>query len=125
MSKKSKRSLQDVVGKETYEVWEKVNKRELRGRSYQIKDGVEVTTEQLTIQSTGEAIVYTAIVSNQNEGKPIAFRLNEDAMPDFSFENPDHDFPTKIIYSKINDMSIRVRVQGPDGKGFTLTFTRQ
>jgi len=114
-----------VEGKETYEVWEKTNTNDLTGSSYKIKEGKKIVTETLSIKSVDGKIVYEATVVNQNNGKGIPFTLNANATKVYAFENPSHDFPTKIIYQKISDTELTVQVLGADDKGFTVNFIRQ
>lgn len=113
-----------VEGKETYEVWKKTS-NELTGSSYTIKNGEKIVTENLFIKTLNGNIVYEAMVLNQNEGKPIAFTLNSNTANGYSFENPTHDFPTKIIYRKISNSEMTVEVLGADDQGFSLKFIRQ
>lgn len=114
-----------VEGKETYEVWEKTDGNELKGSSYKIKDGKKVVTETLSIKNVDGKIVYEATVANQNKGKAIPFTLSPDTSKGYSFENPGHDFPTKIIYQKTSDTGLMIQVLGADDKGFTLKFIKQ
>ena len=113
-------------GKETYEVWEKdVSTNQLSGRSYKLADGKEIVSEYLNLTEKNGQIIYSATVLNQNDGKPVPFILSQDISKGFSFENPAHDFPTKIIYQKKNDTELVVHVMGSDGKGFAIKFTKQ
>jgi hypothetical protein len=114
-----------VDGKETYEIWETTADNALKGSSYKIKEGKNIVTETLSIKSIDGKIVYEATVANQNEGKGIPFTLNSNFTNGYSFENPGHDFPTKIIYQKISTTELAVQVLGADDKGFTIKFIKQ
>lgn len=114
-----------VEGKETYEVWEKIDGNALKGSSYKIKEGKKIVTETLSIKNVDGKIVYEAAVTNQNEGKAIPFTLNSNNTKGYSFENPNHDFPTKIIYQKTSETELVVQVLGGDEKGFTLKLIKQ
>lgn len=114
-----------VEGKETYEVWEKTDGNALKGSSYKIKEGKKIITETLSIKNADGKMVYEATVVNQNEGKAIPFTLSSNIVKGYSFENPNHDFPTKIIYQKTSDTELVVQVLGGDEKGFTLKFIKQ
>ena len=114
-----------VVGKDTFEAWEKVSQYELQGSSYKILNNEKIITERLTLKRIGDEIIYEATVLDQNEGKPVPFTLHENTTAGFSFENLKHDFPTKIVYKKINDSEVVVQVLGSDNKGFSLKFTKQ
>ena len=66
------------------------------------------------------------MVPNQNAGKAIDFVLNQIDENTYSFENPNHDFPKKIIYKKVSDSELFVVVQGKDvTEAFNYTLLKQ
>lgn len=107
-----------VEGKETYESWN-WQEDELLGESYKIKDGQKHITETLVIKEIDDEVVYSATVPNQNEGATIPFKLNAVIDNKLQFENPTHDFPTKIIYEPLSTNRMLVQVLGNDDKGFS------
>ena len=111
-----------VENKETYEEWEMVTTRKYVGSSFKIKDDKKVVSENLSIMKAEKGVIYTAAVLNQNQGKAIEFRLNQIDENIFSFENPNHDFPKKIIYQKITDKQVYAQVLGKDKKGFSYNM---
>ncbi len=114
-----------VEKKENYEAW-KLNKDNLlEGSSYKIKGGNKQIDEQLSIKMNAEKIIYTAKVLNQNNAQPIDFVLNKEVKGKFSFENPSHDFPKKIQYTKLNDTTLFVAVLGDGDKGFSYKMFKQ
>ncbi len=113
-----------VEGKETYEHWEMID-NQLKGSSYTIENGEKLISETLSIKMLNGKVVYEATVLNQNEGKTIPFTLTKNTTNGFSFENPKHDFPTKIIYQRISTTELVVQVLGADDKGFTINFSKQ
>ena len=48
---------------------------------------------------------------------PVAFRLVESGDRRLVFENPDHDFPTRIAYELRDDGSLLVWIAGPGDAG--------
>lgn len=114
-----------MESKENYETWELVNDHELKGTSYIIRGGKKNTAEYLSIKIAGDKTVYTAIVPNQNEGKPIDFVLNTAVKNKFSFENLNHDFPKKIQYTKLDDKTLFVEVLGDNDQGFSYKMIKQ
>jgi len=91
----------------------------------QIENGSEITLETLAIRVSDDRIVYEATVLNQNDGQTIPFTLTADIDRSFVFENPEHDFPKTIIYQRMNNGELLVRVLGDDEKGFSMKFVRQ
>lgn len=122
--------LNDLVGtwkvadKEQYEVWEK-GPGVFTGYAYRIKDGRKERSETLSIKKIGKQLIYAATVPDQNDGRTILFTLNEDIKDYWSFENPNHDFPKRIQYKKLNPTKIQVTVLGDNGRGFSYVQTKQ
>ena len=114
-----------VEGKETYEVWEVFENNSLIGYGYKMKEGEKIILENLSISMEQGKIIYSATVSDQNNGSTIPFVLNPDTLQGFSFENIDHDFPKKIIYKKISDTELAVQVLGANDQGFKLKLIKQ
>lgn len=114
-----------VQNKENYETWILKEKELLEGNSYKIRNGNKQIDEYLSIKVSGDKIIYTAKVMNQNNAQPVTFELNKMVKDKFSFENPTHDFPKKIQYTKRNDTTLFVAVLGQDEKGFSYTMIKQ
>jgi hypothetical protein len=116
-----------VSDKAVFETWKSSEANILVGEAYTLKeDETKKIAERLAIRKVKKEIVYSAIVPNQNEGKAIDFKLNQIDENTFSFENPDHDFPKKIIYKKVTDNELFVVVQGKDiTEVFSYTLIRQ
>jgi K+/H+ antiporter YhaU regulatory subunit KhtT len=114
-----------VANKENYETWVLKEKGQLEGSSYKIRNNNKQVDEYLSIKNTGEKIIYTARVLNQNNAQPVEFTLNKMVKGRLSFENMAHDFPQKIQYTKLNDTTVFVAVLGDNGKGFSYKMTRQ
>lgn len=113
-----------MENKETYEHWDKLNNQVLKGFSYKLKDGQMIVSEYLDISESNKNIIYTATVINQNHGKGVEFKLIKTDSA-FTFENPNHDFPKKIVYQKLSDTEISVQVLGGDQQGFVYKMTKQ
>jgi hypothetical protein len=83
--------------------------------------GKILLTEVLRIEKIGSHIVYIAAV---NQNPPVLFTLIETGSDGqtcrWVFENQEHDFPQRIIYSKESAGSLLARVEGTQ-KGETKT----
>jgi uncharacterized protein YciI len=113
-----------MENKEIYEHWDKLNDSSMKGFSYKLEDGQMSITEYLNISYIDKDISYTATVPNQNQGKGVNFRLTK-ADSSFTFENPDHDFPKKIVYQMLNDNEIFVQLSDGVHKGFAYKMQKQ
>jgi uncharacterized protein YciI len=109
---------------EIYERWDKLGDHSLKGFSYKVEDGQMIVTEYLDITQSSNKTVYTAAVLNQNQGKGIEFVLTS-ADSAYTFENPDHDFPRKIVYQELSDTEIFVQVSDGGQRGFAYKMDKQ
>lgn len=76
------------------------------------KEGDTMMTENIRLVSDGQQLWYIPTVSNQNNGKPVRFKekILTDTM--VTFENPEHDFPQRIIYRHTSDTTIEAIIEG-------------
>ncbi len=113
-----------VENEETYEHWDSLNDQRLKGFAYEIKDGRMNVSEYLDITQKNKAAIYTASVVKQNKGQDVAFKLMR-ADSVFSFENPAHDFPKRVVYKRVSDTEIYVEVSDGKDKKFSYNMHKQ
>jgi uncharacterized protein YciI len=113
-----------MENKEIYEHWDKPNESALKGFSYSLKDGKMTVSEYLEITKINKEINYKATVLDQNQGKEVKFKLTKKDST-YTFENPEHDFPKKIVYQKLNDKEIFVRISDGRQKEFEYKMQKQ
>jgi hypothetical protein len=84
-----------------------------------------VSFEFLRIDASGGTVTYWA---SPKSAPPMPFRLKELGPGQrVVFENPEHDFPQRILYWKTDDDALHARVEGPAGtgeKGMEWTWKR-
>lgn len=80
------------------EIWQKENGRGLRGKGVSVAQGDTTGLETIALYKDQHHIWYVPVVSDQNEGQPVPFKLVSDSDIHFVFENPEHDFPQRIAY---------------------------
>jgi hypothetical protein len=98
-----------------YESWVKTDDNLFKGDAYTIRNGDTVFTESLKIEKVGDDIFYVATVAH-NPG-PVSFKLVGLSDNEAVFENPEHDFPNRIIYTLRDDGSLYARIEGKNKKG--------
>lgn len=113
-----------MEARESYEHWDRLNNNTLKGFSYRVADGKISVSEYLDISRKGEQIAYTATVLNQNGGEGIRFELTESDSV-YVFENPNHDFPKRIVYRKLSETELSVSVSDGAQRGFAYKLIRQ
>lgn len=113
-----------IQDREVYEVWKINDDGSMSGYSYRIREGVETITEYLDLRGEGGNTIYTATVLDQNEGRGIEFVLSRPDENTWVFENPEHDFPKKILYRKNSETEVFVEVSDGGNRGFSFLMHR-
>jgi hypothetical protein len=94
------------------------------GLSQTVSDDKTSGYEFLRIEEKDGKLVYTAIPSGQTETSFYQVQLNDTMVV---FENMEHDFPQRIIYTLLNKDSFNARVEATENgglKGFDLPMKR-
>ncbi len=99
----------------TYERWVTIDSTTLDGFGFGVTDGDTTTWERLQITDTDSGLYYIAIVGHSPD--PVGFKLTEHDKTTLVFENPDHDFPTSLTYTRHTNDSVTVTVAGPSDSG--------
>ena len=106
------------------EMWMKPAGTSMIGSGRTVKNGKTTDFEFLRIEQREDAIYYVA--KPRTNAQETAFKLKTWSANDFVFENPEHDFPQRILY-KMNGNSLVARIEGTrNGKtsGFDFPMTR-
>lgn len=98
-----------------FEEWSKQSDSLLTGSAYFLAGTDTAFSEKLKIAVQNDSVFYIPVVKGQNEGKPVLFRLVSSSNETFVFENPNHDFPTKITYRLVGKDSLYAEVSGSQG----------
>ena len=102
------------------ELWTDVAGGTMLGLSRTVVAGKTVEFEFLRIEQRSDGIYYVA----HPQARPgTDFKLVRTRGQEAVFENLEHDFPQRIIYRRIQDGSLAVRIEGDqDGKGVGMDF---
>jgi hypothetical protein len=75
-----------------------------------VRNGETVEHEFLQIRENADGeVIYIASPSRQQETTFVATNVAEDAV---TFENPEHDFPQRIVYRALPESRLVVRIEG-------------
>lgn len=88
----------------------------LVGVGFEVAEGRTHAFELLSLGATNGGTEYVAMPGGDSR---VAFPLVDPGQ--LLFENPAHDFPTRIRYERQGE-SLSARVEGPDGKGVDFYF---
>ena len=102
------------------EMWMKPAGTSMLGVGRTVKNGKTTDFEFMRIEQQDDGIYYVARPkANTTE---TAFKLKSAAGSEFTFENPEHDFPQRIIY-KIKGSALAARIEGTrNGKSMGFDF---
>jgi hypothetical protein len=107
-------------GRETLEQWMKPFGQTMLGMSRTVANGQTVAYEFLILHEKDGEIFYTAKPSGQEEA---SFKLVKYADREAVFENPQHDFPQRVIYKLEKDGSLTAAIEGRSkGKDKRIAF---
>jgi Domain of unknown function (DUF6265) len=106
------------------EQWTPLAAGTMLGVGRTVRNGETVDHEFLQIRRNAEGkIVYIALPSGQTETSFVLTSADENS---FTFENPEHDFPQRIIYRARADGGLLVRIEGTrDGALRSVDFPMQ
>lgn len=92
------------------EYWQPLAGGTMLGVGRLIRNGKTVEYEFLRVHLDEQSrVVYTATPSRQKETSFIASQIADGTA---TFENPTHDFPQKIVYTRTTPASMSVRIEG-------------
>ena len=92
------------------EEWIKMNDEYLQNRGFMVRGTDTIITERVALKNAKEGIFYTSTVENENNKEPISFKLTSGKNNIFVFENPQHDFPKRIVYELISADSLHAYI---------------
>ncbi len=95
------------------ETWQQTNDSTFDESSYlQKTSGEKKLLENVQIVFRENNLYYIPTVSDQNNQQPVKFLITSTSNNKFIAEDPDHDFPKRIVYEMINPDSIHARIDG-------------
>ncbi|MGV3630345.1 MAG: DUF6265 family protein [Bacteroidota bacterium] len=105
------------------ESWTQANDSTYTGSSFVVIGKDTVSSETIRLEERTGKLLYIPTVSDQNKGKEVVFTMTSSSSKKLVFENPGHDFPQKITYTKIGKDSLVAEISGRmDGKLHTEPF---
>jgi hypothetical protein len=110
-------TLDEFWGGVFTETWKIIDENKFIGSGCYIENGDTIFKEELSLIKIGESCGYT---STSDDNVPVLFTLTKKENRTWTFENKEHDFPNRIIYSLKADSSLSVSV---DGKTFGILMS--
>lgn len=105
------------------ESWSQKNDSSYFAESIVIVEKDTVFYEKMDLYQMQDSLIMKISVKDQNKEKPVSFYMTKSSEKELVFENPKHDFPTKIVYTKITNDSMVGAIYGKkDGKEISELF---
>lgn len=109
--------------RQSEEHWTTATGGTMLGMSRTIAGEKLVEFEYLRIEQRADGIYYVAHPKARCPGTD--FKLTKSSATEAVFENPQHDFPRRIIYRKTGDDSLTATIDGGEGsKAMSFSFRR-
>ncbi|MBN8575486.1 MAG: hypothetical protein J0L66_01015 [Cytophagales bacterium] len=108
------------AGRAAHERWIKTNEG-LQGWGVNMNGADTTFVEKLRIVSKDSKLYYVADVSHNKES--TYFLITEITPTSFTCENPEHDFPKKIVY-QLDGNKLKATISG-NGKSIDYLFERK
>lgn len=104
---------EEVVMRET---WTRVNDKLMKGDAYVLAGTDTVFRESLKLMAMNDSLIYYVVFIH---GVPdsTSFILKKYENNEAVFENPEHDFPQRIVYKKVSEDSVYAYIEGETDKG--------
>lgn len=118
-------SWESVPGgrRQSEEHWTQAAGASMMGMSRTVAGEKTVEFEYLRIEQRADGIYYVAHPKARCPGTD--FKLTRGSATEAVFENPQHDFPKRIIYRKGADDSLTASIDGGEGtKAMTYAYRR-
>jgi len=112
-----------VGGNNVEERWTTAAGGAMIGTSRSTRGSAMVEFEYLCIAQRAGGLVYTAMPNGGGMTDFLSTKVTADSV---TFENPDHDFPRSIVYTKNADGGVDVVVSGAPGqRALTYSFKKK
>lgn len=96
-----------------FETWTKVNDQYYFGRNFRIYTAGDTAVQKtIDLVIRDSEILYIPTVKTSKGNREVPFKLTSDSDKYFIFENKENDFPQKISYTKLDNDTVRARIEG-------------
>lgn len=97
------------------ESWTRQNDSVFTGRGSFTRGTDTLFAEFLELRQQNGDLFYIPTTIGQNGEKPVLFRLTSSGGNVWVFENPQHDFPQRITYTRVGSDSLVAEISGSKG----------
>jgi hypothetical protein len=87
-----------------------------------------VFAETMALEQKADSLLLTVATPNQKQEKPVTFKMIYSENGEFTFENKNHDFPQRIVYTNPAKDSLHAWIEGTvngESKKVDFYFSRK
>lgn len=95
-----------------FESWTVINDSTLHGTSYRLNGTDTLVLERISLVSRQPGLFYIPVVQDQNNRQPVRFTMKSSDDNIILFENPEHDFPQRIVYTLPENDTLHAWIEG-------------
>jgi hypothetical protein len=111
-------------GSESFEYWKQSTPDSFIGGGFSLNGKDTTFSEKLALAATDSGLFYIADVAHN--AAPTYFKMTSQDSMVTVFENPEHDFPTRVVYRRVASDSLHARIEGMrKGKPAGIDFVFQ
>ena len=114
-------------GVEFAEIWTKNDSTNFSGKGIGVSGSDTIFYEEIQLQFKEGEICYNVKSRGQNDNETVSFKLVNHGINTFVFENINHDFPSVIVYKRIDESHMEAWIEGRIGESIkteNFEFTR-
>lgn len=105
------------------ETWTKENDSTYTAFSFTEIAGKTVFAETMALEEKADNLMLTVLTANTKDAKPVTFKMISSEKGEVTFENKNHDFPERIIYTNPAKDSLHAMIKGTvDGEVKKIDF---
>lgn len=101
-----------------YELWTKQNDTTYTAKSFTVNKTDTTFDETVELKKQNDNWFYIVTTTQQNNQKPVAFKLIFIGKNEFIATNPKHDFPQRIAYRLIENKMLYASIEGQMNKKY-------
>lgn len=94
------------------EIWTVKNDSTFLGQSYFINKKDTIHNETIDLIEDNGILLYITTIKGENQNLPTTFNFKETEEKELQFENPKHDYPSKIFYKLKDSLNLEISISG-------------
>ena len=110
------------------ETWSQENPSSFTAFSFTQVGKETVFAETMALEQKADSLLLTVATAKPEQEKPVTFKLISSENGQFTFENKNHDFPQRIIYTNPAKDSLHAWIEGTvngEAKKVDFSFSRK